>query len=172
MKKRWVRNVVVALGVGCLMGCSAPLTVDNTPVAAVTWERYLGDWYEIARFDHWFERDMEQAKAVYTLRDDGSIHVLNSGLKNGRWKTATGRAKITATPGLLRVSFFGPFYSDYRVMWLDETYQHALIGSETDDYLWLLARTPQITPALRDTLLHEAQRRGYDTSRLIWVKHP
>ncbi|MDE6688302.1 MAG: lipocalin family protein, partial [Prevotella sp.] len=70
----------------------------------------------------------------------------------------------------LRVSFWGPFYSDYRIMLLDDDYQYALIGSGSDDYLWILSRTPQITDELKSMILAEAQRRGYDTNKLIWVK--
>ena len=61
-------------------------------------QRYLGDWYEIARFDHRFERGMEQTKARYTLREDSHIDVLNSGIKDGEPKTAKGKAKLTDTP--------------------------------------------------------------------------
>ena len=71
---------------------------------------------------------------------------------------------------MLRVSFFGPFYSDYRVMLLDADYQWALIGSGSAKYLWILSRTPELPQETLNTILAEAQRRGYDTSKLIWVK--
>lgn len=152
-----------------LAGCSKH-TVDNTVVTNFDLNRYLGDWYEIARFDHSFERGMAHAKASYTLRKDGKVDVLNTGLKNGKPSQAKGVAKLTETPGLLRVSFWGPFYSDYRVMLLDEDYQHALVGSGSDDYLWILSRTPQITPETKAKILAEAQSRGYDTAKLIWTE--
>ncbi len=155
---------------GLLAGCATGPVVDTTPVASVELSRYLGAWHEIARFDHWFERGVTHAKANYTLRKDGTIEVVNSGLKDGKPKTAVGRAKTTKTPGLLRVSFFGPFYSDYRVLWLDANYEHALVGSSGADYLWLLARTPHIKPDVKAALLAEAARRGFDTQKLIWVK--
>ena len=102
----------LALAAGCVSGPK----VNNAPVSALDLNRYLGEWYEIARFDHSFERGVEQAKAKYSLKDDGTIEVVNSGIKNGKSKTAVGKGKTTDTPGLLRVSFFGPFYADYRVM--------------------------------------------------------
>ena len=151
-----------------LVGCSKP-TVDNSVVTNLDLDRYLGDWYEIARFDHRFERGMEQTRAKYTLRPDGKVDVLNSGVKDGKPKEAKGVAKLTDTPALLRVSFWGPFYSDYRVMLLDDDYQYALVGSGSDDYLWILSRTPQISAETKGKILTEAQRRGYDTSKLIWV---
>jgi len=153
-----------------LTACSGQLTVDNSVIDTLDLNRYLGDWYEIARFDHSFERGMEQTKACYTLRDDGNIDVLNTGIKNGKPKEAKGKGKLTDTPALLRVSFFGPFYSDYRVMLLDSAYQYALVGSGSDEYLWILSRTPQLANDVKATILNEAKRRGYDTEKLIWVK--
>ena len=151
-------------------GCVSVPKVDNAPVVALDLNRYLGEWYEIARFDHSFERGVEQAKANYTLKDDGTIEVVNSGIKNGKPKTAVGKGKKTDTPALLRVSFFGPFYADYRVMLIDKGYSHALVGSGSADYLWILSRTPELSETAKSELLAEARRRGYDTDKLIWVR--
>ena len=151
-------------------GCASTLKVDNTPVAALDLNRSLGEWYEIARFDHSFERGVEQAKANYTQNADGTIKVVNSGSKNGKPKTAVGKGKKTDTPGLLRVSFFGPFYADYRVMLIDKDYSRALVGSGSADYLWILSRTSALPEIAKAELLSEAKRRGYDTGKLIWVE--
>ena len=153
-----------------LAGCVSGPKVDNTPVSALDLNRYLGEWYEIARFDHSFERGVEQAKANYTQNADGTIKVVNSGIKNGKPKTAVGKGKTTDTPGLLRVSFFGPFYADYRVMLIDKDYTRALVGSSSADYLWLLSRSPELSETAKSELLYEARRRGYVTDKLIWVK--
>lgn len=152
-----------------LAGCSKP-TVDNSVVTDFDLNRFLGSWYEIARFDHKFERGMEQTKANYTLRDDGKVAVLNTGMKNGKYSEAKGVAKLTDSPALLRVSFWRPFYSDYRVMLLDPDYRYALIGSTKDKYLWILSRTPQLAPEAKAKILAEARSRGYDTDKLIWVE--
>ncbi len=162
--------ITFALMAILLTACGGQLTVDNSVVDTLDLNRYLGDWYEIARFDHSFERDMDFCKATYTLREDGKIDVLNTGIKDGEPKEAKGKGKLTDTPALLRVSFFGPFYADYRVMLLDSAYQYALIGSGSDDYLWILSRTPKLTDDVKTTILTEAKRRGYDTEKLIWVK--
>lgn len=165
MKK--IFNLSVLL---CLLGGCSKLTIDNSVVNNFDLNRFLGSWYEIARFDHKFERGMEHTKASYTLREDGKVDVLNTGMKNGKKSKAKGVAKLTDTPALLRVSFWGPFYSDYRVMLLDSDYQYALIGSGSDKYLWILSRTPRISTETKDKILAEARKRGYDTSKLIWVE--
>ena len=165
MKKIFLMAFVVSL----FSACDAS-DIDNSTVKSVDLNRYLGSWSEIAKYDHYFERDLDYAMARYTLRDDGKIDVLNTGIKDGRAKDAKGIAKRTDVPGLLRVSFFGPFFSDYRIMMLDEDYQYVLVGGSTDKYLWILARTPQLDDATLSLILAEADRRGYDTSKLIWVK--
>ena len=163
------RFILMAFVVGVFVACHAS-GVDNSTVSSVDLNRYLGSWYEVAKYDHYFERGLEYAKANYSLRDDGKIDVLNTGIKDGEPKEAKGIAKTTNTPGLLRVSFFGPFFGDYRIMMVDENYQYALVGGSTDKYLWILSRTPQLDEATKSLILAEADLRGYDTSKLIWVK--
>ena len=160
---------LVACFASIFAGCDSAV-VDNSTVKSVDLNRYLGYWYEIARFDHTFERGMEYAMAHYSLRDDGKIDVLNTGIKDGRAKDAKGIAKTTDVSGLLRVSFFGPFYGDYHIMMLDDEYQYVLVGGSTDKFLWILSRTPQLDEATKTLILAEADRRGYDTNKLIWVK--
>ena len=144
--------------------------VDNSTVKSLDLDRYLGSWYEIARFNHSFERGITHAKAFYSLNDDGTITVTNSGFKDGKYKKSTGKAKTTDTAGLLRVSFFGPFYSDYRVMMLSDDYNYALIGSGSPKYLWILSRTPKVPNDVLKQILAVATERGYDTGKLIWVE--
>lgn len=159
----------MALAAMFFSACDAT-EIDNSTVKAVDLNRYLGSWYEIAKYDHVFERGLDYAMANYTLREDGKIDVLNTGIKDGRAKDAKGIAKTTNIPGLLKVSFFGPFYSDYRIMMLDADYQYVLVGGSNDKYLWILSRTPKLDDATKTLILAEANRRGYDTSKLIWVK--
>ena len=112
MKKTIFASMIAIL----LAGCGNAQKVDNTPVAALDLQRYLGDWYEIARFDHSFERGLEFCKANYAMKENGKIAVTNTGIKEGKPKTSNGKAKTI------------------------------------------------------DPILAEARRRGYDTSKLIWVK--
>ncbi len=139
-------------------------------------EKYLGNWYEIARFDHSFERGLEGTTANYSLMENGKIKVTNSGYKdglNGKFKTSIGKAKLTSpeTPRNLKVSFFLFFYSPYNILELDENYQYVLIGSNSSKYLWILSRTPEMDDKVYKSLLEKAKSRGYDVSKLIKVKH-
>lgn len=164
-------SAMLVLSMAVFTGCrSTRQSVDLTPVTNVDLPRYLGQWYEIARFDHWFERGMTHTKASYTMREDGDIQVVNTGLKDGKIKMSTGRAKRTDQHGLLRVSFFWPFYGDYRILWLDDDYQHVLVGGDDSDYLWILSRTTAVNPTVKRLILTEAKRRGYDADKLIWVE--
>lgn len=166
--KKYSFKIFILSVIIMISGCATKPTVDLTPVKEVDLSRYLGTWYEIARYDHWFERGMSHTKAEYKMREDGKIAVVNTGLKDGKLQA---RTKLTDEPGLLRVSFFGPFYGDYRILWLDNDYKHVLIGGSDADFLWILARTSHIDPATKELILAEAKRRGYDTSLLIWVTH-
>ncbi len=145
---------------------------DNSPIPSLDLGRFLGVWYEIARFDHSFERNMDNVVAEYLLRDDGKVTVINSGWKNGRYKVADGKARQPdpdTDPAHLEVSFFLSFYSDYNILMLDDNYQVALIGSGSPKYLWILSRVPVPKDAVIDEAIEEAEDRGYDTSKLIWV---
>jgi lipocalin len=147
--------------------------MNTTTVKELDLQRYLGTWYEIARFDHSFERGLVGVTATYSMRDDGKIRVLNQGYKNsldGKLSVAEGKAKLTNEPGKLKVSFFWIFYADYFIMELDENYQWALIGSKSDKYLWILSRTPKLDEPTKNLILEKAKNRGYDTSKLIWVE--
>lgn len=134
--------------------------------------RYMGLWYEIARYDHRFERGMSDVTAEYTLRENGMISVVNSGMKDGKRHVARGKAKMPdkSQPGRLKVSFFLWFYSDYYILELAEDYSYVLIGSSSDKYLWILSRTSQLGETSKNFLLSRAQQRGYDTSKLLWVE--
>lgn len=143
------------------------------PVSDFDSEGYLGTWYQIARLDHSFERGLSQVSAEYSRRDDGGIRVINRGYDDakGTWKSAEGRAYFVngSEVGHLKVSFFGPFYSSYVVFELDrEHYQYAFISGFNNNYLWLLARTPEVDPTLVETFRQAAERLGFDTSQLIF----
>ena len=147
----------------------ASTKIDNEPVA-IELNKYLGKWYEIARFDHSFERDMQNVTAEYKLLPNGNIKVINSGYRDGVYRVADGKAKTTDTSGLLRVSFFMNFYSDYRVLMVDKNYEYALVGSSSPKYLWILSRTPHLDETTLQKIIDVAEQKGYNTDNLIFVK--
>jgi apolipoprotein D and lipocalin family protein len=153
-----------------LAGCSSTpkgiVAVDNFKL-----DRFLGTWYEIARIENRFESGSDHVSATYTLRKDGKVQVLNKAYDpdKKKWKTIKGKAKFAGNPntGALKVSFFGPFYSPYNIFAIDrENYSWALVTAYSRDYFWILAKTPQIEPALYDKLLAEAKAQGFDISRV------
>jgi lipocalin len=151
--------------------------IDKTTVKELDLNRYLGTWYEIARFPHSFEKNLVGVTATYSLREDGKIKVLNQGYKNsldGELSVAEGKAKIPdqSQPGKLKVSFFWIFYGEYNVLELDSNYQYAMIGSSTDKYFWILCRAPQMDSVTYEMLLEKARKRGYDLSKLYKVPQP
>jgi apolipoprotein D and lipocalin family protein len=145
------------------------------PVRGFDLERYLGRWHEIARLDHSFERGLSRVTADYSRRDDGGVRVLNRGYDaaKGAWKEAEGRAYRIGDIDVasLKVSFFGPFYGGYHVIALDPDYRWALVAGPSRDYLWILAREPQLDAAIYARLVAQAAADGFPVDGLIRVDH-
>ncbi|CAN4272377.1 Blc Bacterial lipocalin [Methylophilaceae bacterium] len=149
-------------------------------VDSVDARQYLGTWYEIARLDHSFERDLDYVTANYSLRDDGGIKVTNRGFnsKTKTWQEAVGKAYFVdpinadkTNTGKLKVSFFGPFYGAYNIMVLDKPYyNYVMVCGPDKSYLWILSRTPQLTYPIKQHLIAQAQEMGFATEQLIHVK--
>lgn len=170
-----MRIILISLVLSFLVGCTG-LPENVTPVDNFKLDRYLGKWYEIARLDHSFERGLSHVTAEYTLREDGGVRVLNRGYsdRKNEWKEAEGKAYFVRGPdqGYLKVSFFGPFYGSYVVFKLDDAnYQYSLISGPDKSYLWILSRTPTISNELQQRLINHAYNLGFDTSKIIFVKH-
>lgn len=169
MKVLSVGLVVLLIG---LMGCvGKPDKVE--PVKNFELEKYLGQWYEIARLDHSFEEGLQQVTANYSLNDDGSVKVLNRGFdaKKGEWSEAEGKAKFVNAKdsAFLKVSFFGPFYGSYIVFELADDYQYAFISGPDTDYLWLLSRQPTVSEDIIQLFERRAKALGFATDELIYV---
>jgi len=176
MKTKYKISILsFSLGVaGILYSCSSiPKKVQA--VRNFNINRYSGTWYEIARFDYRFEKDLNNVSAQYTLSEKGKVIVLNRGYNvvKRKWQKVEGVAKFSGDKNVaaLKVSFFGPFYAGYNVVALDSDYQYALIAGKNLNYLWILSRTTTIPDHVKSDYLEIAQKIGYDTSRLVWVKH-
>jgi len=152
------------------VGCSNHYPPLKT-VEKVDLNSYLGTWYEIARYEHFFEKGCLDVNATYTLREDNKIKVLNScKLEDGELKEAEGVAYATdESYSKLKVSFFRPFYGDYQILLLDENYKYAVIGEPSREYFWILSRTKKLDEKIVQRVLKEMPKLGYNPSLLIWT---
>ncbi len=139
--------------------------------------RYLGTWYEIAKFPNWFQKKcVSNTKAVYSLKDDGKLKVLNScKTASGEVSEAEGAARqmggsdspkleVRFAPDWL--SFLPLVWGDYWVIDLDSQYQVAAVSDPRREYLWVLSRTPQLDAAVYDALLKRLQEQQFDIRKL------
>lgn len=169
--------VALTLGGCAVLGPKHPVgnSAVPEPAKSVELQRYLGRWYEIARYEQGFQKGCEGVTADYSLRDDGQIRVLNRCRKpDGKVDDAEGRAKIvdTVSNAKLKVSFFGPFFGDYWVLDRADDYSWAIVGEPSGRYLWLLSREPVPAPARVEALYARARALGYDTSLLLRTRQP
>ncbi len=146
-------------------------------VAKVDLKRYTGKWYEIATIPSWFQKGCVGTTAEYSMREDGAIRVENTCREktlDGAPRSIVGKAWVTdsATNAKLDVQFFWPFSGAYWIIELDPDYQYAVVGHPSRDYLWVLARTPQISDPLYGELLRKAQQQGYDIGRVKRTLQP
>ena len=152
-------------------------TIPDGTVAVSPFDksRYLGKWYEIARLDFRFEKDLNNTTAEYSLNENGTIKVYNRGfnVKKNKWQDATGKAKFAGdeNTAMLKVSFFGPFYAGYNVIAIDKDYRYALVIGESLKYMWLLSRETTMPEEIKRDYLAKAESIGYATRNLVWVKH-
>ncbi|MBR7156257.1 MAG: lipocalin family protein [Lentisphaeria bacterium] len=159
--KKFCLALLCALGV---FAAAAP-AVTNFEVA-----RYLGKWYELARYPNWFERGMNNVTAEYTLLPDGRIQVRNSGWRNGKLHTATGIAKYNGYPdrGEFLISFMRPFYHEYRIILLNQDYTLAVVTNKNMKRLWILSRKKELPPETWQMLFKFLKHNGFDINKLIF----
>lgn len=167
--------LAICITILVLISSCATLPKGATVIESFEKEKYLGKWYEIARYDFAFEKNLNNTTAEYALRKDSKIDVVNRGYNyiTKKWSEAKGKARFKGadTKGELEVSFFGPFYAAYNVIAIDKDYQYALVTGSSLKYLWILSREKTIPSEVKDQYLTIAQSLGYDTSKLIWVEH-
>jgi len=154
---------------------AAPKKAPLDTVDALDVQRYMGRWYEIARFQQGFEKNIVGATADYSLNGNGTVAVVNSGFKkslDGKYSAVKAVARLPdpAVPSKLKVKFFGLFEGDYLVFGLDgENYSWALVGDDSRKNLWFLARTHEIDDELFERMKSIAESQGYDLRELYKV---
>jgi len=145
-------------------------TLDT--VERVDLERYMGKWYEIARYPNRFQRDCPASKATYTLLPNGKVEVLNECYDREyqhvlRSVKGTARVVDPESKAKLKVTFFWPFSGDYWIIDLGDDYEYAVVGHPDRKYLWILSRSPEMSQQLYDRITERLQIKGYDPDRLI-----
>jgi len=162
-------GLLALLGTGPALAQVRDEAVPMAVVQSVDLTRYLGRWYEIARFPNRFERGCQDVTADYDLRDDGRISVVNTCVKDGVAEAIEGRAWVVA-PGQLKVTFV-PWLGrlaagDYWVLHLEPDYSMAVVGAPSGSFGWILSREPKLSPAGMQRALAVFAANGYDTAQL------
>ena len=175
MHKKIIPSLLL-ISIGWALASCQKRHVNTIPVSQIELGRYMGSWYEIARYPNSFEAGLDQVKAHYCLREDSGLNIHNEGRRaDGKSESIHGRG-IQADPDIparLRVSFVPPyiyFFGQYNILFVNEDYSLALVSGKGDKYLWILARQPQISEADKDMLLKQAHARGFNTSKLYWTR--
>ncbi|HMP75862.1 MAG TPA: lipocalin family protein [Kiritimatiellia bacterium] len=157
-----------------LAGCA---TVKPPPtVERVDLPRFMGDWYVIAGQFTPFEKGAHNAIENYRLDEKGRIPTtfsFNKGALDGPRKTFTSMAFVhdQETKAEWRIQFFWPFRFPYLIVFLDDEYQATAVATDDRKYVWVMARSPELCPALRKRLLDHLTGIGFDTGKFTWVPH-
>lgn len=172
--KKLILSSAILFSILLFSSCSKKIPGGVEGVQNFDVNQYLGQWYEIARLDHSFEKNLNNVTATYSFRDDGLVRVENRGYntKSEKWEDAEGRAKFKGAEdvGELKVSFFGPFFGSYNIVALDDDYKYALVLGDNYGFMWILSREKTIPEEIKAAYLGIAEETGYDTSELIWVQ--
>lgn len=163
------RLATLALACAALAGCSS-----NPPMAAVKnvdLARFMGDWYVIADIPAWPERDAYNEVESYAPRPDGRVQTtlrFRDGGFDGKVKTMHPIGTVLPQTGNARwnMQFIWPFQAEYVVAYLDPDYRSTIIGRSKRDYVWIMARTPELSDAQYEHLVAEVRKLGYDSSLL------
>ncbi|HET6365291.1 MAG TPA: lipocalin family protein [Nitrospirota bacterium] len=167
MHSNLIPGAILLLSLSCASDPGSGMPPPDV-VPQVDLSRYLGTWYEIASFPQRFQRGCENTKAVYSLRADGTIEVLNSCFRNGKTDVAKGKAWVAdkTTNAKLKVSFFWPFRGDYWIIELGNDYEYAVVAGPGRNYLWILARSSTMDKGLYDAIVGRLKEQGFDITKL------
>jgi apolipoprotein D and lipocalin family protein len=178
-KTIYLLGLATILMIGLTASVRAEQTVAEVKtVPSVNVDRYVGKWYEIAKYPNRFQKKcIANTTATYTKKADGRLEVLNScRTENGETDEAKGEAKIVDknTNARLKVRFAPGFLSllpfvwgDYWVIDLDREYKYAVVGTPSRDYLWILSRTPELDENTYQGIISRIKEQGFDPNRLV-----
>ncbi|MCU0988848.1 MAG: lipocalin family protein [Xanthomonadales bacterium] len=164
------KNLAGLSGALLLTGCQASLPPIE-PVDYVNLPRFMGDWYVIANIPTWLEQGAHNAVESYRLDDDGTIattFTFRADAFGGPEKRYTPRGFVrdTESNAVWGMQFVWPFKGDYRIIHLTDDYSVTVIGRNKRDYVWLMAREPELSPERYDEAVRVIAAAGYDVSLL------
>jgi apolipoprotein D and lipocalin family protein len=170
-----MKSFTVAVFLTLLSSCVSTQHGNQLPplqtVSHVDLHRYVGLWYEIGRYPNSFQKGCQDSTAMYTVRPDGKIDVVNScrNDQDGSLREAKGRAWVVDknSNARLKVSFFWPFRGDYWIIDLGREYEYAVVGTPNRRYLWILSRTPEMHPDILEKIVQNVEKQGFVRSNLL-----
>ena len=177
--KKLLLTLLISLS---LTGCASNLILDNNKpkpmpvVGYVDLDRFMGDWYVIATIPTFLERDAYNPIETYQLNIDGTItttFTFNKGSLKGPTKIYRPRGfiKDKSNNAIWGMQFVWPIKADYRIVYLDDNYQQTIIGRNSRDYVWVMARTPKISEKDYLNLVAKVDALGYDLDLLKKAIH-
>ncbi|MEY4684064.1 MAG: hypothetical protein RLZ25_523 [Pseudomonadota bacterium] len=163
-------SLALALSALCLFGCGTQRPPIQT-VPKVDLQRFMGPWYVIANIPTFIEKGAHNAVESYRLNPDGTIattFTFREGSFNGPEKRHEPKGFVTDTTSnaVWDMQFFWPIKSDYRIVYLSEDYGETIIGREARDYVWIMARSPELSEARLQQLIQRCVEQGYDASKI------
>jgi apolipoprotein D and lipocalin family protein len=175
-RKDWLITLAVGAGAGAVaysLLSKSPIPKGATVAQPFDLEKYMGTWNEVARLPNFIEKNINQLTETYNLKDDGTFEVITRAhnVKKNKWTEVSGKGKSAGVEdvGMLKVSYFGPFYLAYNVLDIDPDYQYALVSGSGLNYLWILSRKNNIPDNVRDRFLIRASEIGFDVDALEWL---
>lgn len=172
-----MKRLIPLVALGIVFVTSTLFALSKEPLKSVPYislDRYLGKWYEIARYENSFEEGCVGASAEYWMEEE-VLRIINRCFdeKGVERDYAKGRAHVVENSGnsQLRVTFFWPFYGNYWVIKLAEDYRYAIVGEPSRNYLWILARDKALNAQDTQDILQALPELGYDASKLYWTKN-
>ena len=166
-----VGKLALIVAASSILASCASRGPEMETVDYVDLDRFMGDWYVIANIPTFLEKGAHNAVETYELDDDGTIattFTFRDGAFDGKQKEYNPRGFIreTESKALWGMRFIWPIKADYRIVYLDEEYSQTIIGRQKRDFVWIMAREPEISEADYAMLLGVVESLGYDTSKV------
>ena len=167
MRKGFIGIIIIVLI--AMPGCKTRPAIET--VSEVDLNNFMGDWYVIASIPTIFEKDVYNGVESYQLAGDGTIYstfTFNKGAFDGPVKTYRARAFVqnNSSNAVWGMQFFWPFKAEYRIIYLKKDYTTTVVGRTKRDYVWIMAREPEIPSAEYDRMLRFIADQGYDISKI------